>query len=255
LSFFTAPAASSFAVHDPTVLDLRDDAWVPLVRDASAGGIIVATRQLGLGRVYVATTDALFSNAHLADADNAALVLNVLARLPPRADVVFDEYHHGEASAPDLARVALASPWGWAILYAALASFVFVLWAGRRFGPALVTPRAPGRSAADYVTAFAGLLQRQAAAGSDARGWAQHRYARHVRQRLARAHGLRADLPPTDLARLLAERRPIDAGALARSLAALDGSNLTERALLARIRELEPILAMALDKNASHPVR
>jgi hypothetical protein len=164
--FFTMPAASGFATRSTTALDLRDDSWVPLIGAPDA--VLAATRQLERGRVYAVASTALFANHGIGEVDNAAFVLNVLARHPAVRTVAFDEYHHGVVSPPDLISVMRGSPWGWAVVYAALLSFAFALWGGRRFGPAIVPERVPGRSAGDYITAFAGLLQRARAAG-----WAQ----------------------------------------------------------------------------------
>jgi hypothetical protein len=72
--------------------------------------------------------------------------------------------------------------------------------------------------------------------------WVQQQYAGLLRRRLARLLGVRADLPGEDLARLLAERRPVDREELAGHLAALDGPPLGQRALLTHVRAVEQIL-------------
>lgn len=240
--FFTAPRVGRFDLRAAEGLTLKGDSWVPLVQVSSAksAATIAATAALGQGRIYAVASGSFFSNSEIGAADNLALVSNILARVPAGATVGFDEYHHGDVAAPDLLHAMRNAPWGWAIGYAALLTFLFALWGGRHFGPPLVPEPVVGRSAADYVASFAGLLQRQS--GRSAIAWAQRRYAARVRARLARAHGLRPDLPALDLARLLAERRPIDRAALAERLIALDGPPLGERALLRLIRELEPIL-------------
>jgi Domain of unknown function (DUF4350) len=244
LPFFTSPAGSSFVVADTGALTLGADAWVPLLQVPTAGPaqIVAAERRYGAGRAYAVASAGFFDNAHLANADNAALVLNLLARGAEERVVAFDEYHHGEIAATDLASVVRASPWGWAMIYATLVTLLFGLWSGRRFGPPLARESLPGRSAADYVTSFAGLLQRSPGSRGAAVAWAQAQYARLVRRELARAHGIRADLPAGDLASRLAERRPIDPTALAEHLTALDGPPLGQRQLLAELRQLEPIL-------------
>lgn len=233
--FFVAPPARRFDLDAWTRLELRDDSWLPLIEEHDR--VLVATRQIGRGRVYAASDRRLFANEGIARADNAAFVLNVLARHPDRRIVAFDEYHHGVVSPPGLLDLARASPWGWAIGYAAGLTFLFILWGGRRFGPPIVPERAPRRSAGEYVAAFAGLLQRARAAG-----WAQQQYARLVRRRLARALAVSPDLPAHDLARRLAELRPIDPADLADHLAALEGPPLGERSLLARMRAVETAL-------------
>jgi Domain of unknown function (DUF4350) len=251
LPFFVAPPASRFVVDDALALDFRDDAWVPLVHrgSGSSADVVVATRALGRGRVVAAASPAFFANRGIGEGDNSALVLNVLARAPAATVVTFDEYHHGAVAGPDLLSAIRASPWGWALIYAALATFVFALWGGRRFGPAVVVPKGPGRSAGDYVGAVAGLLQRQPAGPTRAIDWAQKNYAGHVRRELARAYTVSADLPAPELARLLAERRPVDPDDLTATLAALDRPGLGERGLLLRMRTLEPMLRTLLNRR------
>lgn len=241
--FFTAPPAVNLSVGVSNVLNPSNAAWVPLV-EVDVGGrrrVVVAWRRYGAGQALAIGCDDFLSNLHLGDADNSAVILNVLARGSQNRVVRFDEFHHAPAVQPDLIAVARVSPWGWALAYLAVVCFLFALWSGRRFGPAIIREEPPGRSTGDYVSAFAGLLQRNVAKGS-ARAWSQGQYRRLVRRRLARTQGVRVDLPAADLAKILAERRPIDPAALAASLTALDGLSLSDRALLDTIRSLEPIL-------------
>ncbi|MBI4492987.1 MAG: DUF4350 domain-containing protein [Chloroflexi bacterium] len=233
--FFSAPPGSRFVVQSSSGLELRDDTWLPLMGDG--GRVLAAARLLGRGRVYAAASEALFTNQGLGEDDNATFLLNVLARHPTLRAVAFDERHHGIIEPPDLAGVVRSSPWGWALMYAAAVSFGFLVWGGRRFGPALVPERTPRRSSGEYVTAFAGLLQRARAAD-----WAQAQYTHLLRRHLARTLGVRADLPAADLARRLAERWPIDSAGLAERLAALDRPRLGERGLLVHVRALEQML-------------
>jgi hypothetical protein len=233
--FFTAPPASSLHVDTPWALDLRAEDWVPLVQEGDR--VFAASRQLGAGRVYAVSAEALFSNADIGEADNAAFVLNVLARVPDARTVAFEEAHHSPIDAPDLLSVMRVSPWGWALGYAALLTFGFLAWGGRRFGPSVIAAALPPRSSGEYISAFAGLLQR-----TRATDWLQKRYAALVRRRIAARLGVRADLPADELARFLAERQPIDRAALAADLVALEGRPLGERSLLALVRSIEEAL-------------
>lgn len=235
LPFFTVPPAAEFALRSDAALELWNDAWVPLI--VGGGRTFAATRQYGSGRVYALGAEALLANDGVAHLDNPALLLNILERYPAARSIGFDEYHHGVISAPDFFDAARSSPWGWAIAYASVATFGFAVWGGRRFGPPVVPVRSPARSTGDYVTAFSGLLQRARAAN-----WAQAHYAQLIRRGLARSHGIRADLPATSLASLLAARRAFDSDALAEHLTVLDGRPVGERALLGRVRSVERIL-------------
>ncbi|MEA2642109.1 MAG: hypothetical protein QOF51_3503 [Chloroflexota bacterium] len=235
LPFFTAPPARDFRLDTFLAFELGDPAWVPLIEQD--GRTYAATRQLGSGQVYAISGASLFANNHVADRDNPAFVLNVLAHHPAVHTVGFEEDHHNLLATPDLTDAMRDSPWGWAVWYAVLGTFLFLLWGGRRFGPALVAERGPRRSTGEYVEAFSGLLQR-ARAGA----WVQEQYARLVRHRLARLLAVRADLPAAELARLVGERHPIDESALAAQLAALDGPPLGDRSLLGEVRAVEGTL-------------
>jgi hypothetical protein len=234
-AFFTAPQATTFRLDSRWALDLRGDDWVPLVQEDDR--TYAAGRQLGEGRVVAVTADAFFSNARILDRDNPAFTLNILARAPGSRAVAFEEAHHRRVETPDLLAVMRVSPWGWAIGYACALTFGFIVWGGRRFGPPVVAAAVPARSSGEYISAFAGLLQRRRATD-----WLQKRYAAVVRQRVASRLGVRSDLPAAELGRLLAERQPIDRAAFAAGLSALDGSSLGERALLELVRSIEAML-------------
>ncbi len=249
LPFFNAPPAGQFSVGAGNVLHPSNPAWISLV-EVDTGGrrqVLVARRRFGAGQALAIGSDDFLSNGHLGDADNSAVILNLLARGSANRVAMFDEFHHGVQTQPDLIAVARASPWGWAIVYLTAVCFVFALWSGRRFGPPITREEIRGRSTGDYVTAFAGLLQRNVAKGS-ASAWTQAQYSRLVRRELVRSQGVRSDLPAPDLARILAERHPIDPAALSEHLASLAGPPLSDRALLDTIRSLEPILR-ALEPN------
>lgn len=234
LPFFRSPPAASFRVGTFWSLG-GEEPWVPLVE--GSGQVIVATRALGEGRVYVSASGAFFSNDGIERADNHALVLNALRRHPHVRSVAFDEYHHQVIERPSLAAAARGSPWGWAAAYAAGLSFLFLVWGGRRFGPAVVTEQMAARSAGDYVAALGGLLQR-----ARALDWAQRQYASLTRRRLGRILGVRPDLPAADIVGLAASRRAVDTDAMAEHLVALDGAPLGQRDLLARVRAMEHLI-------------
>ena len=235
IPFFTAPPAAQFWVQTLWSLELGHEAWVPLVGES--GRVVAATRTVGDGRAYAVSAAALFSNEGLGRADNYAFVLNALRRHPSARLVGFDEYHHRPVEAPSLATAARGSPWGWAVAYAGLLSFGFLVWAGRRFGPAVVAESTMARSAGDYVAALGGLLQK-----ARALGWVQREYAALARRRWGRMLGVRPDLAPADIGRMAADRRPVDGEAIAENLAALAGQRLDERSLLRRVRAMERLL-------------
>lgn len=238
--FFTAPPASRFELGKQGVtLRLEEPEWTPLVGPDRAGSrpqAHVAARKLGKGWVYVSAEPAFFTNESIAKADNAALMLNLLARHRPHR-VVFDEVHRTEMPPPDLLSAMRAEPWGWGVIYGSALTFGFVVWGGRRFGPAVVPEREPARSAGDYVTAFASMIQR-----ARATDWTQRQLAGLFHRRLARRLGVPAGRPSQELARRYAERWPERGDAMASALTRLETARLNERQLLQEVRTLEELL-------------
>ncbi len=239
-AFFTAPPAGKFSLTGFTRLEWSDQGWVPLVFTTAGGEVLAATRQMGAGRVYVSATGSFFSNAGILEEDNRALVLNILARHAAGGKIAFEEAHHSLVARPELLETARTSPWGWGIGYASVITFAFLVWGGRRFGPALIPDRPPQRGTGEYVTAYAGLLQRAGAAR-----WAQEQYAQLFRARLARHLGTGAEATAEQLALLYADRYRREPAAVEVPLQALEGPPLGERGLLSQVRDLEDALAVA----------
>jgi hypothetical protein len=244
--FFSAPTAPTFSVTPNVALHPTAADWLPLIEVDQSGRrqVLVARRRYGAGQAIAIGSDDFLANAHLGDAENSALVLNVLARGAEPRVAMFDEFHHGEELPPDLIVAARASPWGWTFTYVAVLCFGFAVWSGRRFGPPIVRERVLGRSSGDYVSAFAGLLQR-GSVRSQANAWAQTHLNRLVRRTLARSQGVRPDLPAMDLAQLVASRRPVDPARLSEQLERLGGPPLKDTELLEVVRSLESTLGDA----------
>ena len=125
-----------------------------LPRATSENGAVVATIERGNGRVHVVTAPYALSNAGLPDADNLALVQNLLAGLPRGARIGFDEYHHGYGLGANIADLALRSPWGWALFYLAGLTLVAFILSGRRFGRPLPASPVPPLAPAEYARAL-----------------------------------------------------------------------------------------------------
>src|SRR5581483_3713006 len=98
------PAESVFAVASSWALELGNDAWVPLL--AEEGRVFGAARGLGTGRVYVASSDALFANQSIATDANATFAVHAVAQIPRSKSVVFEESHHAPSAAQNLTSAA-----------------------------------------------------------------------------------------------------------------------------------------------------
>jgi hypothetical protein len=191
--------------------------------------------QHGEGYVYASSAVHPLTNAGLGRADNAALMLNILRRVPAGGRVVFDEYHHGFVGQPSMRSLLLSTPWGWAILYAAAVGAVYLALTGRRFGrPVPLREEAGRRSSAEYLESLAGLLRR--AGKSD---YLRAHYRASFKRRLARLHGLNPDLDDRAYLEALADASPAHAGAAAEVLARLAQPGADERALLRVVAEAD----------------
>lgn len=227
------PPAHTIATGSRVRLRTPRDDVAPLV------GADDAPMLLGLrhGEGYVFASAALFpfTNRGLAQDDNAALVLNLLRRVPAGARVVFDEYHHGFVRAPSLRSLLLGTAWGWAILYTALVLAAYLAFTGRRFGRAIpLQAEAARRSSAEYMESMAGLLRR-----AGRREALQAHYRTSFKRRLARASGLSPQLDDETLLAALAEVAPHEASRAQAVLSELAGPVADEARLLHLVAEAD----------------
>ncbi|HLJ53657.1 MAG TPA: DUF4350 domain-containing protein [Chthonomonadaceae bacterium] len=152
------------------LLIAKDAPYALLAQDAS--GPIAAEKRLGAGRVIAIANRHGATNAGLAEADNALLLVNI-ARLAAAAShrrVRFDEYHHGvgfaenTSGAGDSEWNSIPLPWRFAILYLLGACLIIVYNGNRRFGPARFVMPIALRASTDYVNSMARLYRRAGAA-------------------------------------------------------------------------------------------
>jgi hypothetical protein len=209
----------------PPVRRVRVDAWDALAGTeelapwvAAKSHVYAGSRPYGKGRVIVFSATYPFSNAGLGSPDNAGVVLNLLTQLPPGARLAFDEYHHGivRRGTRGLWSLLLENPWGWAALYGVVLAYLYLVWAGRRFGRPLAPLGAPRRTVGEYVASLAALYRR---AGQ--RAYAADRLADQLKQQVTTALGLSPRLTDAAFVEAVGERRPVDRASLARVLARL----------------------------------
>lgn len=194
--FFTSPPVLSVPVNADSALQLRRDDYLPLLT-TRLGDTLVGLQE-GRGYIYLASSIYPFTNDGLREPGSAALVLNLLARVPAGATVLFDEWHHGYNTPPTLRRVALNQGWGWAVLYAVLVTVLYIVLTGRRFGrPVPLRADVARRSSAEYVQSLAMLFRR---AGK--RRYVLDHYHQQLKRRLARPYGF---VPPANDATFVAE--------------------------------------------------
>jgi hypothetical protein len=215
---------------------------VPLLVN-SEGRTAAIYQQRGEGELWLFLSERPFTNQGLFEPHNSALVEGILAHLPPRATMTFDEIHHGyggPSQIPSLARVMSRSPWGWGLYYGAAVVALWMLLRGRRFGRSLPLPGEHlRREAGEYARSMAWLYRR-----------ARQRVPilRHHRERLKRRIAQRHRLPLIEnddaFVSAVARAHPsLDEAALRAHLHALKNPNVSEKQLLALARANDEWLA------------
>lgn len=239
----TTPPLREALVRTDRVLEFSRDDVAPLV--AHAEGVIVAGIRQGQGYIYVSSAIHPFTNAGLEDEQNAALALNLLRRVPPGGQILFDEYHHGFFEPPSLRSVVLSSPWGWGLIYALAVVAGYLILTGRRFGrPIPLREETVRRSSAEYVEHMADLFQR----GGKRQFILQHYHAAFKR-RLARPYGINPRIDDREFVAELARYRPVDQAALNDLLTRLRRANVGEDEMVRLVAELDATVVKR-DANA-----
>jgi Domain of unknown function (DUF4350) len=127
---------------------------VPLL--ANDAGIVAIAYKIGKGTVIAITAPALFSNAHLASADNARFAYNVIAGHGP---VAFDEYVHGFNDGLSFWG-ALPVPVRVAAYIVGAILLISVIGANVPFAPTVPLDPPDERDSSAYIDAMAALMRR-----------------------------------------------------------------------------------------------
>jgi hypothetical protein len=203
--------------------------------DATTLRAVVVGIKHGRGYMYISSAAYPFTNAGLRDEANAALVLNMLRRVPPGGQVLFDEWHHGYFEPPSLRSAILSNPWGQATVYALVVFALYLVFTGRRFGkPVPLREEIQRRSSAEYVWSMADLFQR-----SKKRDFILQHYYIAYKRRLARPYGIN---PRLDDAAFLAELKrygEIDTERVRAMLARLRRKDVSEDELVRTVAAME----------------
>lgn len=227
----TDPAVREVTSDASQVFALNQNDYVTLL-GSDEGPILVGMAQ-GSGYMYLSTNSAPFTNAGLRDERNAALLANLLRRVPAGGRIVFDEYHHGYFEPPTPTSTAFRSPVGWALTYGVLVIGLFLLLSGKRFGTAVpVREATTRRNSAEYVESMADMLLR---AGK--REYVQRHYYQQFKRALARPAGINPLLPDAEFVRELARFRSIDEPALLELLTTLRKTQPSEPALMRAVAQ------------------
>ncbi|MCE7982758.1 MAG: DUF4350 domain-containing protein [Caldilinea sp. CFX5] len=178
-------------------LDLSNAPTVISILATSDGQTTLALQPLGDGVIWHLSLYHSLTNEQLRDPSQATIVPALLRHVPAGGRIVFDTYHlFGPNLTADLAIRSLqdwvyGTALGWATLFMAVVTLLFLALQGVRLGPPLPTrEELRRREAAEFVTAMANLLRR---------GQQRAFVATHHKRRLKRALGRALNISP-DLA-------------------------------------------------------
>jgi hypothetical protein len=227
------PPPGKALVQTGRVLVPRRSDYVKLL--GPPDGIVLVGIKHGRGYVYLSAASYPFTNEGLRDSENAALVLNMLRRVPAGGRIEFDEYHHGFFSPPSTGTILLGSPWGWAAAYALVVLAIYLIVGGRRFGrPVPLAEDVVRRSSAEYVESMADLFQR-----GGKRAYILRHYHAAFKRRVARPYGINPRIDDAEFVRELARFRELDEPALLALLTRLGNAQASEAELVRTVADAE----------------
>ncbi len=234
---FDSPAAVQARVDTGVMLVPRSDDMVVLLGTDQSPVLVGRVR--GKGYIFISSSVNPFVNGTIGQSQHPELVVNLLRRVPRGGRVVFDEYHHGLVPPPTPAfggslALAFTSTWGWALMYLAAISALYLIFSSRRFGRAIpLAEESRRRSSAEYVEGMADLLQR----GGKRAYIAQH-YHTAFKRRVARRYGVSPSLDDAAFVQELGRFASFDAAALLTLLRQLR-ADTDEAALLDAVRRAD----------------
>lgn len=178
-------------------LDLSNAPTALAVLATSDGQTTLALQPLGAGIIWHLSLYHSLINGQLRDPAQATIVPALLRHAPPGSRIVFDTYHRFGPNLTAELEIRSLQDWlygtalGWATLFVAAVTLLFLALQGVRLGPPLPTrEELRRREAAEFVTAMANLLRR---------GQQRAFVAAHHKRRLKRALGRALNISP-DLA-------------------------------------------------------
>ncbi len=208
--------------------------------DATLNPLLMSLPE-GRGTVWIAGALYPFSNQGLHDGGNASLIANMLASVPRRAVIGFDEAAHGFGTdnLPTLSAWFFETAPGWSVLVAFGLTLVYLALRGRRFGRPLPLPdEHTRRDTSEYIYAIATLLRR-----SGQRGELVQHYDQQLRRRLSERYGVDPLLGAAALAQAVRQRDPrLDGSQLETVLVRLERRKVSEQELVAVAVDVDHLL-------------
>lgn len=230
------------SIHSESGTRIKRTSTDGLAIFGDSAGPLALEIPVGRGRLIAVADGTLLSNSQLSRSENAVFLANLLAHYgEPGGRVLFDEYHHGDASSAEgSVWEDLGRPLQLALIQLCFAALALVVLLSGRFGPPVPLVRSVARSSADYVGSLASLYRR-AGASQTALETLYRQFLRDICGRLA----LPPDVDLERLAAVAARRGQIDKERLRRLLATcelrLDSGKISEAELLDLTQQMESI--------------
>ncbi|HEV1998257.1 MAG TPA: hypothetical protein VGR61_09035, partial [Candidatus Dormibacteraeota bacterium] len=181
------------------------------------------------------------SNQLIDNQDDGALAADFIAAAGPRAEISFDQFHHGGGAGQTSSLGWIGTPWGFAIVLEVVLVFLLLTLRGRAFGPLIPLRPAADPSSAEFTSAVAAMLQRARASGPTVA-----RLMATTRAALAEQVGIRGSSDA--LEDVLKQRSPTLADALGQA-AAKAGAVQDDRTLAEAAAELHRLARPALGET------
>jgi hypothetical protein len=212
----------------------REDVTVHIFNASYA---MVVSFPQGEGRVWMVGSAYPFTNVGIQQADNGALIANMLAQVPRGATIGFDEHLHGFSEYGSTFNDWLfgTAP-GWGVLLGVAVTMLYLFLRGRRFGQAIPLPENRlRREPVEYIQAMATLFRR-----TGQREAMMRHYNGQLRRRLSERYGVDPKLRSDELVKRVVYADPsVDEGTLRDLLRRLSQGNVSERELIGAAADVD----------------
>ena len=232
-----APPVYETVLISPFPIETERRDVVPHLFTYDGQPVLVSFPQ-GAGVVWVSGSTYPFTNVGIQQADNGALIANMLASVPSGATIGFDErlFYQGPNTFNDW---LFGTAPGWGIVLAVVMTMVYLFLRGRRFGAPIPLPENRlRREPVEYIQAMATLFRRT----GQREAMMQH-YQGQLRRRLSERYGVDPKLQGDELVKRVVYVDPsVDEAELRDLLTRLSRTNVSEHELISVAADVDGYL-------------
>lgn len=232
-----APPVYETVLISPFPIETERRDVVPHLFTYDGQPVLVSFPQ-GAGVVWVSGSTYPFTNVGIQQADNGALIANMLASVPSGATIGFDErlFYQGPNTFNDW---LFGTAPGWGIVLAVGMTMVYLFLRGRRFGAPIPLPENRlRREPVEYIQAMATLFRR-----TGQREAIMQHYQGQLRRRLSERYGVDPKLQGDELVKRVVYVDPsVDEAELRDLLTRLSRTNVSEHELISVAADVDGYL-------------